>query len=102
MKVEGSIRQWKLLGLACQEFVMSIEVLTAVLLTFQALLVRDIVSLGECFPDISKDCCAFLLESSSTRKILAGLSTLDDEGRMILQNVGNQSPNNVASHPRKL
>ena len=33
MKVEDSIRQWKLLGLACQEFVMRVEV---VLLTFQA------------------------------------------------------------------
>ena len=36
MKVEDSIRQWKLLGLACQEFVMSIKFLTAVLLTSHA------------------------------------------------------------------
>jgi len=49
MEVEDSIRQWKLLGLACQEFVISIAVLTAVLLTFQALLVYDTVSVGECF-----------------------------------------------------
>jgi len=68
MKVEGSIRQWKLLGLACQEFVMSIEVLTSVLLTFQALLVCDTVSLGECFPDISKDRCAFLLKSQAVQE----------------------------------
>jgi len=46
----------------CQEFVMSTEVCTAVLLTFQALLVCDTVSLGECFPDISKDHCAFLFK----------------------------------------
>jgi hypothetical protein len=34
MKVEDTVRQWKLLGLACQEFVVSIDVPTAVLLTF--------------------------------------------------------------------
>jgi len=46
--------------------------------------------------------CLPVQESSSARKILTGLSTLDDEGKMILQNIGNQSPSNMASHPRKL
>lgn len=70
MKVEDSIRQWKLLGLACHEFVMSIAVLTALLLTFQALLVCDRVSLGDCFPDISKDCCVFLFKSRAVQEKL--------------------------------
>jgi len=67
MKVEDSIRQCKFQGLACQEFVMSIEVLTAVLLTFQAFWYVTL-SLGERFPDISKDCCAFLFNSQAVQE----------------------------------
>ena len=93
MKVEDSIRQWKLLGLACQEFVMRVEV---VLLTFQAFWCVTLCHWVSVFLTFLR----IVVPSSAKVKQYKEKSywtlEFEDEGRMILQNLENQSPNNMA------
>jgi hypothetical protein len=56
---------------------------------------------GTVVPNISKECRDFISPLMLYTPLHVGYVTLEYEGTMALQNVGNHSPNYTASHPQQ-
>jgi hypothetical protein len=57
---------------------------------------------GLVVPSFSKDCLACNRVKQTERMTLVGLLDPEDEGTTVLQNIGNLSHSDVASHHRRL
>ena len=60
----------------------------------------NVVFLGKLFPVVSKDHTAFVVRVNSSRRLV--LFNPDDESTTVFWNIGNYSPIDTTSHPRRL